>query len=174
VQALGTLPGDAFSNAHDVNDAGAVVGLSGPGDGTGSGFMWTAAAGMSRLPGLGGNTIYALAISNGGDVAGLSTDASGTRHAVRWRSSSGWAVEDLGTLGGCCSEGYGINTFGDVVGVSDLGKRSGTRAFLARPAAAMTDLGVQGQSAARDLNDFGVVVGGSGRGPLQALVWRLP
>lgn len=31
VQALGTLPGDAFSNAHDVNDAGAVVGGSGSG-----------------------------------------------------------------------------------------------------------------------------------------------
>ena len=91
---------------------------------------------MSRLPSLGGNTTYALAVSNGGDVAGLSTDPSGTRHAVRWRSSAGWAVEDLGTLGGCCSEGYGINMFGDVVGVSNLGKRSGTqRAFLARPAA---------------------------------------
>ena len=63
---------------------------------------------------------YALAISNSGDVAGLSTDAAGTRHAVRWRSSAGWAVEDLGTLGGCCSEGYGINTFGDVVGVSNV------------------------------------------------------
>jgi len=50
--------------------------------------------------------------------------------------------------------------FGDVVGVSNVGKRSGTqRAFLARPTAAMTDLGApQGQSAARDLNDFGVVV----------------
>ena len=175
VQALGTLPGDAFSSAHDVNDAGAVVGVSGRGDGTGNGFLWTAAAGMSRLPGLGGNTTYALAISNGGDVAGFSTDASGTRHAVRWRSSSGWAVEDLGTLGGCCSVGYGINTFGDVVGVSNLGKRSGTqRAFLARPAAAMTDLGAQGQGAARDLNDFGVVVGGSGSGQPHAVVWRLP
>ena len=50
--------------------------------------------------------------------------------------------------------------FGDVVGVSNVGKRSGTqRAFVARPAAAMTDLGApQGQGWARDLNDFGVVV----------------
>jgi probable HAF family extracellular repeat protein len=177
VQALGTLPDDTFSTANDVNDDGAVVGVSGRGAGTvASGFVWTAATGMSELPGLGGQLTYALAINDGGDVAGLSTDASGTRHAVRWRSSSGWAVEDLGTLGGCCSEGYGINTFGDVVGVSNLGKRSGTqRAFLARPAAAMTDLGAQeGQSAARDLNDFGVVVGGGGSGQLHALVWRLP
>ena len=175
MQTLGTLPGDSFSSAQDVNDAGAVVGVSGRDVGGSSAFLWTAAAGMSRLPGLGGTTTYALAISNGGDVAGLSTDASGTRHAVRWRSSSRWAVEDLGTLGGCCSEGYGINAFGDVVGVSDVGKRSGTqRAFLARPGAAMTDLGTQGQSAARDLNDFGVVVGGSGSGQPHAVVWRLP
>ena len=177
VQTLGTLPDDTFSVAHDVNDDGIVVGLSARGAGeVASGFLWTAATGMSLLPGLGGELTYALAISNGGDVAGLSTDASGTRHAVRWRSSSGWAIEDLGTLGGCCSFGYGINTFGDVVGVSNLGKRSGTqRAFLARPAAAMTDLGApRGQSAARDLNDFGVVVGSSGSGQLHAVVWRLP
>ena len=179
VQTLGTLQGDAFSTAHDVNDAGTIVGVSGRQNGPSSAFLWTAAAGMSRLPSLGGLTTYALAISNGGDVAGLSTDASGTRHAVRWRFSSGWVIEDLGTLGGCCSEGYGINMFGDVVGVSNLGapgKRSGTqRAFLARPAAAMTDFGgLKGQSAARDLNDFGVVVGGSGSGQLHAVLWRLP
>jgi probable HAF family extracellular repeat protein len=72
--------------------------------------------------------------------------------------------------------GYGINLFGDVVGVSNLGKGSGTqRAFLARPAAAMTDFGgPQGQSAARDLNDFGAVAGGSGGGQLHAVLWRLP
>jgi hypothetical protein len=43
-------------------------------------------------------------------------------------------VVDLGHLGGCCSEGYGINMFGDVVGVSNLGNRSGTqRAFWRVP-----------------------------------------
>ena len=178
VQTLGTLPDDTFSVAHDVNDDGIVVGLSGRGTGeVASGFLWTAATGMSLLPGLGGELTNALAIGSSGDVAGLSTDAGGTSHAVRWRSSAGWAVEDLGTLGGCCSSGSGINTFGDVVGWSNLGSRSGTqRAFLARPAGAMTDLGApQGQSAARDLNDFGVVVGGaSARGRVHAVVWRLP
>ena len=39
----------------------------------------------------------------------------------------------------------------------------------------MTDLGApRGQSAARDLNDFGVVVGGGGTGRLHAVLWRLP
>jgi len=175
VQTLGTLPGDVFSAAHDVNDGGTIVGASGRDGGISSGFLWTAAAGMSRLPGLGGDTTYALAVNNSGDVAGLSTDPAGARHAVRWRASAGWTVEDLGTLGGCCSEGYGINAFGDVAGVSSLGKRSSTQhGFLARPDALMTDLAAQGQSAARDLNDFGVVVGGGGSRQVHAALWRVP
>ena len=175
MQTLGTLPGDVSSAAQDVNDGGTIVGSSGRGVGISSGFLWTAAAGMSRLTGLGGDTTYALAVNNNGDVAGLSTDPAGTRHAVRWRSTAGWTVEDLGTLGGCCSEGYGINAFGDVVGVSSLGKRSSTQhGFLARPDALMTDLAAQGQSAARDLNDFGVVVGGGGSRQVHAVLWRVP
>ena len=174
VQTLGTLPGDVLSAAYDVNDAGSIVGVSGRDGDVRSGFLWTAEAGMSRLPGLGGSTTYALAVNNSGDVTGLSTDPSGTRHAVRWRSSAGWTIEDLGTLGGCCSEGYGINAFGDVVGVSSLGKRSSTHhGFLARPGALMTDLAAQGQSVARDLNDFGAVVGiGGARN--HAVLWRVP
>jgi probable HAF family extracellular repeat protein len=176
VQTLGTLAGDVSSAAKDVNDGGLIVGVSGRPGGASSGFLWTVEAGMSRLPSLGGDTTYALAVNDSGDVAGLSTDPSGTRHAVRWRSSAGWAVEDLGTLGGCCSEAYGINTSGDVVGVSNLGKRSGSQqGFLARPDALMTGLAAQGQSAARDLNDFGVVVGGGGGGRLpHAVLWRVP
>ena len=175
VQSLGTLPGDVSSAAQDVNDGGTIVGSSGRGVGISSGFLWTATAGMSRLGGLGGATTYALAVNNSGDVTGLSTDPAGARHAVRWRASAGWTVEDLGTLGGCCSEGYGINAFGDVVGVSSLGKRSSTQhGFLARPDALMTDLAAQGQSAARDLNDFGVVVGGGGSRQVHAVLWRAP
>jgi probable HAF family extracellular repeat protein len=127
------------------------------------------------LPGLGGPRTYALAINDRGDVAGVSTNPAGIPHAIRWRSSAGWTVEDLGTLGGCCSEGTGINTFGDVVGFSSLGKRSSTQhGFLARPGAIMMDLAVQGQSAARDLNDFGVVVGSGGGGQTHAVLWKVP
>jgi probable HAF family extracellular repeat protein len=176
VQTLGTLPGDTFSSAHDVNDDGMIVGLSGRGSGAvASAFRWTAPAGMSLLPGLGGELTYGLAVNNNGDVAGLSTDPAGVRHAVRWRSAAGWAVEDLGTLGGCCSESYGINRFGDLVGVSSLGKRSSTQhGFLLRPDSIMMDLAAQGQSAARDLNDYGAVVGSGGGGLPHAVLWRVP
>jgi len=174
VEDLGTPPGDVSSNAHDVNDDGTVVGVSGSAVGLYSAFRWTPSTGMVRLAGLGGET-YALAVSNNGDIAGLSTDGAGNRHAVRWRSGD-QEIVDLGTLGGCCSESYGINSVGDIVGVSNIGKRTGTqRAFLAKPGARMTDLGgPRGQSAARDLNDFGTVVGGSGPGQLHAVLWKLP
>jgi probable HAF family extracellular repeat protein len=87
-----------------------------------------------------------------------------------------WAVEDLGTLGGCCSEGYGINNFGDVVGVSHVGGRRGLQHAFFAGAATMTDLGaLRSDSAARDLNDFGYAVGGGSTGKSHhALLWRLP
>jgi probable HAF family extracellular repeat protein len=176
IQDLGALPDDTYSFAHDVNDEGEVVGSSSTGvSGASRGFLWTGIIGMLPLSSLGGET-YALAINHGGDVAGLSTDASGNRHAVRWRSASNWTLEDLGTLGGCCSEGYGNNGAGDVVGVSNASQRltGSQHAFLAT-AVRMTDLGaLRGDSWARDLNDFGVVVGGSGSGSLHAMLWKVP
>jgi probable HAF family extracellular repeat protein len=176
VQDLGTLPGDTASLAHDVNDRGEIVGSSGSVTGVTSGFLWTAATGMFRLSSLGGDT-SALAIGNNGDVAGGSTDTFGNQHAVRWRAATNWTIEDLGTLGGCCSAGLGINSFGDVVGFSNVSRRgSGVQhAFLASSTGLMTDLGaLRGQSAARDLNDFGVAVRGSGSGRMHAVLWRLP
>jgi probable HAF family extracellular repeat protein len=179
VQELGTLPGDTGSGAADVNDHGEIVGSSGNASGVNSGFLWTAATGMVRLSSLGGNT-QASAISNSGDIAGSSTDASGNQHAVRWRAATGRQLEDLGSLGGCCSFAEGINNLGDIVGTSNFGRRplaGNQHAFLvASTSTGMTDLGaISGSSVARDLNDFGVVVGGGRtRNSNHALLWRLP
>ncbi len=130
IEDLGTLPGDAHSFAYGVNDAGTVVGESLSSTQSYRAFRWTPSTGMVALPGLGGNT-RAVAIADNGDVAGTSVDAAGNPHAVRWRASDN-AIEDLGTLGGCCSTGLGINTAGTVVGWSDVSKRGGNqRAFLA-------------------------------------------
>jgi probable HAF family extracellular repeat protein len=166
VRDLGTLPGDTSGSANDVNDRGDVVGLSyNSVTGITTPVLWSTVVGMLPLPRMSGET-YALAINNDSDVAGLSTDAFGNRHAVRWRSTTNWTIEDLGTLGGCCSEAYGINGFGDVVCVSSMSqRRSGLQhAFLATPLR-MADLGaLKRTSVARDVNDFGVVVGASGGG----------
>jgi probable HAF family extracellular repeat protein len=173
IEDLGTLPGDMTSTAYDVNDSETVVGVSTSSTLIQRAFRWTPSTGMVALPGLGGDTT-AVAIGSNGDIAGTSTDGAGNHHAVRWLAGDN-AIEDLGTLGGCCSGGFGINTAGTVVGVSDLGgKRGSQHAFLARLGAPMTDLGaLRGQSAARDLNDFGTIVGDSGRQP-HAAIWKLP
>lgn len=176
IEDVGTLPGDEYSTATGLNDYGEIVGISSTAAGPASGFLRTALTGMVRLAGLGGET-YALAINNTGDVAGLSTDASGNRHAVRWRAANGWTLEDLGTLGGCCSAGYGINSAGDVVGVSHISQRyTGTQHGFLANSAGMLDLGtLQRNSAARALSDFGFAAGSSSsRGSLHAVIWKLP
>jgi probable HAF family extracellular repeat protein len=177
VRDLGTLPEDTVGFPKDINDHGDVVGASvNTSTGLSTPVLWTS-TGIVRLPPLlPGSDTSAWAIGNSGDVAGISTASDGNRHAVRWRSATGWRIEDLGTLGGCCSEGVGINGLGDVVGYSHVGqgRYASQHAFLANPL--MTDLGsLQGSSAAWDANDFGVVVGGGDvGGTSHALLWRVP
>ena len=185
VHDLGTLPGHQRSFANDVNDDGAIVGSSFSTAGIATGFLRTAAGMMFALSTLGGET-YANAINNNGDVCGVSTDAAGHPHAVRWIAATNWkTIEDLGTLGGCCSDGEGINGLGDVVGASNFtqsltaGKQ---RAFL-KNSSGMHNLGalLRGSrvSVARDLNDFGSVVGASSGGSgndkfMHAVLWTQP
>ena len=172
IQDLGTLPGDMASRAHDVNDSGTVVGVSISSTQINTAFRWHPNTGMVALPGLGGNT-SAAAIASNGDIAGTSIDAAGNSHAVRWRAVDN-AIEDLGTLGGCCSAGAGINTAGTVVGSSSVSKGGNQRAFLAELGAPMTELGgPRGQSSAHALNDFGTIAGGIGNGQLHAAIWKL-
>ena len=130
---------------------------------------------MVALPGLGGNT-SAAAIANNGDIAGTSIDAAGNSHAVRWRAIDD-AIEDLGTLGGCCSAGSGINTAGTVVGWSDVSSAV-TRVIsvpfsLTREHAMTEPGGPRGQSAARALNDFGTIAGTIFSGQTHAVIWKL-
>jgi len=75
----------------------------------------------------------------------------------------GRTIRYLGTLGGAASEGYGINSSGDVIGASFYIPGNGTRhAFLYRDGW-MQDLGTlpgaQGESYASGINDQGQVIG---------------
>src|SRR5690606_23053036 len=92
-----------------------------------------------------------------GDVAGLSATAAGEVHAVLWQDGE---VMDLGTFGGPRSEAHDVNELGQVVGVAEVGRGAGWRAFLWQDGE-LYDLGTTGGdfSIAYSINNHGEVVG---------------
>jgi probable HAF family extracellular repeat protein len=89
---------------------------------------------VTNLGSLGGNSV-ANALNYNGQIVGVSALADKvTKHAFLHADG---VMTDLGTLGGTNSEALGLNSRGEVVGVSDTA--SGPRAFLWR-AGVMTDL----------------------------------
>jgi probable HAF family extracellular repeat protein len=73
---------------------------------------------------------------SGGNVVGNATDAGNPR-AFLWTAADG--MQDLGTLGGCCSSAAAVSG-GNVVGES-LTSAGSTHAFLWTAAGGMQDLG---------------------------------
>lgn len=97
-----------------------------------------------------------------------------------WTSDNGGPIQELGTLGGCCSWGYGISDAGHVVGNSYNDNRfSPPRAFLYQDGA-MVDLGTgyadyRSGSAAYAVNSLGHAVGfrfAAALAPFQATLWQ--
>src|SRR5512132_1370868 len=75
-----------------------------------------------------------------GDVAGWgwhNSSSSGPSTAFRYSDAAGY--EDLGTLGGSLSYGYGINEHGAVVGTSEVVPGRAGHAFRALPGGRMED-----------------------------------
>ena len=89
---------------------------------------------MTALTTLPGGVGYAMAINDGGIVAGSSVASDGYLHAVMWSNGQ---IVDLGILGGTTSAASGINNAGFVVGTSDVG--DAYHAFL-YDGGVMTDL----------------------------------
>ena len=94
--------------------------------------------------------------------AGIFETPDGRRHAFIvpdpvTRTNS---MRDLGTLGGSFSEARGVNSKGEVVGVSETAAGD-QHAFLWTPDEGMTDLGTLGgtMSIATGINDQGQIVG---------------
>lgn len=157
----------AFS-ARGANDAGEVVGSR---PGTTPNGLRTRVACVYRdgqlltLPGLGGQTSVAAAITDAGDIVGWASTADEMHtHATLWRSG---ATHDLGTLGGSRSQALAVNDSGAVAGVGQTANGHMHAMLLqtddAGNVVSRTDLGVLGGNAstALGINDAGHVVGTS-------------
>ena len=180
---LGVPDGFTISSAGAVNDAGQMLVSASDGNGTVyqqylvEDGIWTPIEEVVGLVSFG-----AADINNAGQIIGTSSTYPSSEPfpvALLWEDGS-WTV--LGTLGGDTSPGE-INEVGQVVGSSQLIVPDGAwspRAFLWEDDV-MTDLGVIGDdfaSSARDINDYGDIVGVSTEsiGPIgyqhdRAVVW---
>jgi len=157
-----TLGGGGYSGgAYAINESGQVAGLYYPPSGISSPFLFSN-GNIQNLGSLGGSSGTAFRINNSGQVTGMSyTMGDIGHHAFRY---SNGVMQDLGTLGGIHSTGNGINNSGQVVGGSLVIGETLPHAFL-YSGDSMQDLNdfISDPSwilsVARDINDFGQIVG---------------
>ena len=114
--SLDTPPGDIWSKAFDINDAGQIVGNSGMIDGSTHAVLWE----DGRVMALGTLTAHqqssANSINNAGQIAGFSGSSPGEERAVFWQDGQFVELETVPGWG--TSSAYAINNGGNVVGYS--------------------------------------------------------
>lgn len=191
MSGLTRLAGDNDNGvAHDLNNAGVIVGISSNGTASrptkwthsGNGYV---PSDLGTIAGTPASTGRAWAINENGVVVGLSLNGSGTSQATLWNAG---AITNLTSLGDGTrfSQAYALNKNLQVVGASSTGQTVGqligttsttsiTRAFRWQ-GGVMTELPplnlytptndgptTNYHSVAMDINDAGVIVGNSQR-----------
>jgi probable HAF family extracellular repeat protein len=127
----GTLAGNGgFNMLGGFNNRGELVGLSTlPGDQIVDPFLWNGEKLIDLYTDtIGGNPLTAWAINDLGQIVGGAAFPGRIYDAYLWKDG---VATDLGTLhGDCYSEGWAINSKGQVVGISFACDFSRQRAFL--------------------------------------------
>jgi uncharacterized membrane protein len=106
---LGIIDGSLYAQARAINDAGQIIGIDQIGTADLS-FYTAPSTGLKFLKGLGGNTVYGVAINQQGVIVGSSRDSTDTDHAVMWSTPA--SQPTVLPLSGA----YGLNNVGQVVG----------------------------------------------------------
>jgi probable HAF family extracellular repeat protein len=151
-----------YAAASSINDFGVVVGTTSfEGSGSVQGFR-SVGTSITSLPGLVGDRCrisYGMGINHAGTIVGYAASPTdcGDSRAVRFPAGGGSAF-DLGTLGGDNGQAQAINSFGDIVGFSELSTGQ-NRATLWNSSGPQNLGTLAGASFALDINDEGLIVG---------------
>jgi len=137
---LGTL-GGTYSQATAINNRAQVIGSSDlEGGNARHPFIWSQGRlkDIGTFGGLFGNANF---LNDAGEVVGYANLPDQSFHAFFWKDN--FKMTDLGTVDGdACSEGWGINSKGQVVGHSGACDFSATRATLWKDGGPMVDLNI--------------------------------
>ena len=169
---LGALTPGGISQGYGINDGGQVTGYAASADFDNPIHAFVTSADTGAMSDLGtlacgtenycNGSSYGTAINLSGRVTGYSSIATSvdTYHAFVTSATTG-VMTDLGTLGGFESEGFGVNTAGQVTGwaATSVGY---AHAFITNVSTnAMTDLGTLGGAGSEgySINNRGEVTG---------------
>lgn len=159
-QTIELLPGtsDSYSVALDLDDNGTVVGERIINQTRRMAVIWKQGV-PQDLGTLGGLHSEAQAINDLGVVAGWSNAANGSKRLFTWNNG----FTDLGLLPhniSCCGEIEAINNVGQIIG-HDPGSLLGGWLHSGGHFTLLPDLNGGFDSTPRDINDAGLIVGGS-------------